>query len=226
VELRGFEPLTPSMRTRCATGLRYSPGGPRPRRPRLPSDKPRPYTSAACAWRGRAGCLRGLVEHVFPRGWGRVGCMCRRLRLRCRLRLRRASSRSIRTALTPLVKRSFSCHAGRASFGQQSGRKEGDQRQPQDHRSEAWDEPGHPRSSRERPEGRETRDDQPPTSCGCALSDLGIVCDPRERAHRDPVPLDTAGLVVVVAAEPHGDEYGGPQGNDRHIDQTRHINER
>jgi hypothetical protein len=30
VELRGFEPLTPSMRTRCATGLRYSPesGGP------------------------------------------------------------------------------------------------------------------------------------------------------------------------------------------------------
>ena len=25
VELRGFEPLTPSMRTRCATGLRYSP---------------------------------------------------------------------------------------------------------------------------------------------------------------------------------------------------------
>ena len=27
VELRGFEPLTPSMRTRCATGLRYSPNG-------------------------------------------------------------------------------------------------------------------------------------------------------------------------------------------------------
>ena len=27
VELRGFEPLTPSMRTRCATGLRYSPSG-------------------------------------------------------------------------------------------------------------------------------------------------------------------------------------------------------
>src|ERR1035438_8052858 len=25
VDLRGFEPLTPSMRTRCATGLRYSP---------------------------------------------------------------------------------------------------------------------------------------------------------------------------------------------------------
>src|SRR5690606_18402936 len=27
VELRGFEPLTPSMRTRCATGLRHSPMG-------------------------------------------------------------------------------------------------------------------------------------------------------------------------------------------------------
>ena len=25
VELRGFEPLAPSMRTRCATGLRHSP---------------------------------------------------------------------------------------------------------------------------------------------------------------------------------------------------------
>jgi hypothetical protein len=25
VELRGVEPLTPSMRTRCATGLRHSP---------------------------------------------------------------------------------------------------------------------------------------------------------------------------------------------------------
>ncbi len=40
VELRGFEPLTPSMRTRCATGLRYSPAGPRPHRPRSPSDRP------------------------------------------------------------------------------------------------------------------------------------------------------------------------------------------
>ncbi len=25
VEMRGFEPLTPSMRTKCATGLRYIP---------------------------------------------------------------------------------------------------------------------------------------------------------------------------------------------------------
>ena len=33
VELRGFEPLTPSMRTRCATGLRYSPIRGRPGRP-------------------------------------------------------------------------------------------------------------------------------------------------------------------------------------------------
>ena len=28
VETRGFEPLTPSMRTRCATGLRHVPGKP------------------------------------------------------------------------------------------------------------------------------------------------------------------------------------------------------
>ena len=33
MELRGFEPLTPSMRTRCATGLRYSPEPPDGNRP-------------------------------------------------------------------------------------------------------------------------------------------------------------------------------------------------
>jgi hypothetical protein len=38
--------------------------------------------------------------------------------------------------------------------------------------------------------------------------------------------LDAPCLVIVMATQPHGDEYGGPQGNDRHIDQTRHINER
>ncbi len=38
VELRGFEPLTPSMRTRCATGLRYSPktGSQRSKHPHQP----------------------------------------------------------------------------------------------------------------------------------------------------------------------------------------------
>ena len=33
MELRGFEPLTPSMRTRCATSLRHSPCGYQPSRP-------------------------------------------------------------------------------------------------------------------------------------------------------------------------------------------------
>src|SRR5689334_24333833 len=39
VELRGFEPLTPSMRTRCATGLRHSPeyGSPEGPSARLPA---------------------------------------------------------------------------------------------------------------------------------------------------------------------------------------------
>jgi hypothetical protein len=36
-ELRGFESLTPSMRTRCATGLRYSPwNGSQPSKPSAP----------------------------------------------------------------------------------------------------------------------------------------------------------------------------------------------
>lgn len=59
VELRGFEPLTPSMRTRCATGLRYSPQHP-----------------AQVSLNGQAGRLPAervprsgrLVEDVFPCG--------------------------------------------------------------------------------------------------------------------------------------------------------------
>ena len=38
VELRGLEPLTPSLRTRCATGLRHS-----------PKNLPKISTGSACA---------------------------------------------------------------------------------------------------------------------------------------------------------------------------------
>jgi hypothetical protein len=42
VELRGFEPLTPSMRTRCATGLRYS--------PKTASQRSKPWGLSAPWW--------------------------------------------------------------------------------------------------------------------------------------------------------------------------------
>src|SRR5215468_4831428 len=45
VELRGFEPLTPSMRTRCATGLRYSPEN--LSQPSKPGGLPAPRITAA-----------------------------------------------------------------------------------------------------------------------------------------------------------------------------------
>jgi hypothetical protein len=52
VELRGFEPLTPSMRTRCATGLRYSPktGSQRSKPWQLP--RRRQMAQGPCAERG------------------------------------------------------------------------------------------------------------------------------------------------------------------------------
>src|ERR1700677_2891272 len=59
VELRGFEPLTPSMRTRCATGLRYS-----------PENTVSLANSAACSrhWcRRLASCLPGGCQVLrFP----------------------------------------------------------------------------------------------------------------------------------------------------------------
>ncbi len=61
VELRGFEPLTPSMRTRCATGLRYSPENLRqPSKPAAQSahhclrPNPRRMTLWACGTRPQA----------------------------------------------------------------------------------------------------------------------------------------------------------------------------
>ena len=44
VELRGFEPLTPSMRTRCATGLRHSPNGSQASTEVLPASN-QPFTA-------------------------------------------------------------------------------------------------------------------------------------------------------------------------------------
>ncbi len=89
VELRGFEPLTPSMRTRCATGLRYSPevegdttsrrppaGRPaRGRRPathppgraRGPSERRRRPGRAGPARTGRAAAARAPGSRCLPR---------------------------------------------------------------------------------------------------------------------------------------------------------------
>ena len=68
VELRGFEPLTPSMRTRCATGLRYSPEA----APRL-APQPHPFTArrrsstlsrstSASSSKAPAGVAAGVAE--------------------------------------------------------------------------------------------------------------------------------------------------------------------
>jgi hypothetical protein len=71
VELRGFEPLTPSMRTRCATGLRYSPENlSQPSKPRgLPAPR---ITAPRFRSPGRSGTTRchmgvALLEWVARR---------------------------------------------------------------------------------------------------------------------------------------------------------------
>jgi hypothetical protein len=69
VELRGFEPLTPSMRTRCATRLRHSPrngrrqattGSPAPRDDQKPISRSAGDTSVA----DRPAALKDDVELV------------------------------------------------------------------------------------------------------------------------------------------------------------------
>ena len=82
VELRGLEPLTPSMRTRCATRLRYSPwnratrltGRPAPganQIPAAPSVGERPRRSASN--RPRAQVARGVALDVLRRAGLRGG---------------------------------------------------------------------------------------------------------------------------------------------------------
>src|SRR5215471_18920918 len=64
VELRGFEPLTPSMRTRCATGLRYSPknGCQRSKYRRL-------FAHLAIAWRLRAEVQSPTARSAASEYW-------------------------------------------------------------------------------------------------------------------------------------------------------------
>src|SRR3981081_3888815 len=59
VELRGFEPLTPSMRTRCATGLRYSPktASQRSKLRGLPAHGSRRTGSAGGSGAGKPACV-------------------------------------------------------------------------------------------------------------------------------------------------------------------------
>ena len=75
VELRGFEPLTPSMRTRCATGLRYSP---RTASQRSKSIRLAEQRSVADGPDGRVGVL--IVELVGEPGRD-VDDLCGALRL-------------------------------------------------------------------------------------------------------------------------------------------------
>src|SRR5882757_7516536 len=73
--MRGFEPLTPSMRTRCATGLRHI-----PRNGRKISTRAAPVRSAGSevgdlpflGWgRCRGGLLRADRGTAGGLGWGR-----------------------------------------------------------------------------------------------------------------------------------------------------------
>src|SRR5579859_3938277 len=82
VELRGFEPLTPSMRTRCATGLRYSPktGSQRtkhrarstPAQPAAtddPTGDPPPHTSRGLgSLDARSGGAKAVIRAAIPLG--------------------------------------------------------------------------------------------------------------------------------------------------------------
>lgn len=127
---------------------------------------------------------------------------------------------------TSLIKSARSSDTRGTPLRQDRGGEECQEGNPEHKREDSGKQPGDPGSGGEGSyRGGSGHDDTTPTSGG-ALRHLSIIGDPRQGAHRDPMALDTPRLVVIVTSQPHGDEYGGPQGNDRHIDQTRHINER
>src|ERR1035438_9434245 len=85
VELRGFEPLTPSMRTRCATGLRHSPWtGSQPSKlrassaPRRSAGRNRGTGAASVADRARC-CVGVLIVELVADPVGDVDDLGRRL---------------------------------------------------------------------------------------------------------------------------------------------------
>ena len=94
VELRGFEPLTPSMRTRCATGLRYS--------PKTVCQRSKSWQCSAPGFLARSKTSRPRSDPLHRR---RDAARCaasplRRVRTRCRPRpsrpMCRAAGRSAR----------------------------------------------------------------------------------------------------------------------------------
>jgi site-specific DNA recombinase len=76
VDLRGFEPLTPSMRTRCATGLRYRPLW-------THRDYHRPGVGLKALFRGgQIGCAVGFWATVLLLPWALPHLLFRRMQLK------------------------------------------------------------------------------------------------------------------------------------------------
>jgi hypothetical protein len=133
---------------------------------------------------------------------------------------------AVSATLASNVECSLGGEARGATLRDEGDRKEGEEGQPQQRGHETGQQPRNPSSGAQRAERRGSGHDHPAASSSHALGPLGIIGNAGESAHRHTMALDAPCLVVVMATQPHGDEYGCPQGDDRHIDQTRHINER
>lgn len=142
------------------------------------------------------------------------------LRVGCAL----TGSRS--TMLAPVLEGALRGDARSASLRQHRCRKVAEEGDPRGSGEQPREQSGDPGRRAEGAECGGRSDDDAPAACSKTLGGLGIMGDPSECAHGDPVTLDAPGLIVIVTAQPHGDQNGGPEGHDRHIDQTRHINER
>lgn len=134
--------------------------------------------------------------------------------------------RSRFTALAPVFEGTLRGDARCPPLRQHRCRKVAKERDPQRSGAQPREEPSDPGRRTECTERGGRSDDDAPAARSKSVCGLGIMGDASECAHGDPVPLDALGLIVVVTAQPHGDQNRGPEGHDRHIDQTRHINER
>lgn len=178
----------------------------------------------------------GLVEDLIP---GYVRCVITSHRcgyidgdnVMTRLIIMRGGSRDptaipLRPTLAALLQSALGRCPPHASLEDHGCRKIGEEREPQGCSEQTGHEAGNPRDTAECTDGRTGGQDEASAARSGDLCGIGIVADPGEGPHGHPVSLDPSGLVVVMPPEPHRDQDGGPEGNDRHIDQSRHINER
>lgn len=104
---------------------------------------------------------------------------------------------------------------------------EGHAGHPHEDRDRSGDHPRKPQGQANYTEGSKAQQGDS-TSTSRERASIHFLCpaESSESPQGETVSLNAARLVIIVAAQPHGDQHGGPECDDRHVNKTRHISER